>query len=179
MTIEILAEGRFGRFVRDGSYEFVQRTGCTGVVSIVALTDTEELIFVEQYRRPVDRRTIELVAGLVGDEVGTESLLEAARRELLEEAGYHARQIEPLFVGPSAGGILSSIVNYYFAWDLEQRHNGGGVEGEGITVHHVPLKDAYEWLLEQSRTEVLVDPKVFLGIAAAERNRHRLSKAWR
>ena len=129
MSIETLPERRFGRFVSDGNSEFVQRTGCTGVVSIVALNNNEDLIFVEQYRRPVDRRTIELVAGLVGDEVGTESLLEAARRELLEEAGYHARQIGPVFEGRSAGGNHSSMGNYYVAGDLEQRSRPSSCTG--------------------------------------------------
>ena len=38
---------------------------------------------------------------------------------------------------------------------------------EDITVHVVPVADAYGWLQRQSAGEVLVDPKAFLAIAVA------------
>lgn len=162
----ILGEGRFVRLLESNGYEYAERKGCTGVVSVVALTDRRELVFVEQYRPAVGGRTIELVAGLAGDE-GPESLEEAARRELLEEAGYAATSLELLMVGPSAGGISTSRVHFYLARDAVRSEAGGGVEGEDITVHVVPVEEAHAWLGAQSRGAVLVDPKVFLGIAVA------------
>jgi NAD+ synthase (glutamine-hydrolysing) len=49
----------------------------------------------------VGQRVIEMPAGLVGDEPGQEeeSFESAARRELLEETGYEAASLEPLFAG--------------------------------------------------------------------------------
>ncbi len=164
--MNILGEGRFVRLLEENGYEYAERKGCTGIISVVAVTDRDELIFVEQFRPALGCRTIELVAGLAGDE-GPESLEEAARRELLEEAGYEAPTLELLMVGPSAGGISTSRVHFYLARGARRSHEGGGVEGEDITVHVIPVTDAYAWLQSRSQGEPLVDPKVFLGIAVA------------
>lgn len=162
----VLGEGRFVRLLESNGYEYAERKGCTGVVSVVALTDRGELVFVEQYRPALGARTIELVAGLAGDE-GPESMEEAARRELLEETGYAADSLALLMVGPSAGGISTSRVHFYFARGAVRSEAGGGVAGEDITVHVVPMDEAHAWLQAQTRGAVLVDPKVFLGIAVA------------
>jgi ADP-ribose pyrophosphatase len=164
--MNILGEGRFVRLLEENGYEYAERKGCTGIISVVAVTDRDELVFVEQFRPALGCRTIELVAGLACDE-GPESLEEAARRELLEEAGYEAATLELLLVGPSAGGISTSRVHFYLARGAMKTNAGGGVEGENITVHVIPVAEAYAWLQSRSQGETLVDPKVFLGIAVA------------
>lgn len=165
--MKVLGEGRFVRLLQDKDYEFAERKGCTGVISVVAVTDQGELVFVEQYRPALGCRTIELVAGLAGDE-GPESMEEAARRELLEEAGYDAPSLELLLVGPSAGGISTSRVHFYLARGAVKAHAGGGVADENITVHVVSASEAHGWIQAQSqRGDLMVDPKVFMGIAVA------------
>ena len=165
--MNILGEGHFVRLLEENGYEYAERKGCTGVISVVAVTDRDELVFVEQFRPAVGCRTIELVAGLAGDE-GPESMEEAARRELLEEAGYDAPSLELLMVGPSAGGISTSRVHFYLARGAMKAHAGGGVEGENITVHVVPVSEAHGWLQARSqRDDMMVDPKVFMAIAVA------------
>lgn len=165
--MKILGEGRFVRLREENGYEFAERKGCTGIISVVAVTDRDELVFVEQFRPALGCRTIELVAGLAGDE-GPESMEEAARRELLEEAGYDAPSLELLMVGPSAGGISTSRVHFYLARGAVKTHAGGGVSGEDITVHVVPAAAAHGWIQAQSQhDDLMVDPKVFMGIAVA------------
>ena len=68
----------------------------TGVVAIVAVTPACELILTEQFRRSVNRRVIDLPAGLSGDGPESEELVTAARRELIEETGYEARRLKLL-----------------------------------------------------------------------------------
>ena len=164
--MNILGEGRFVRLVERDSYEYAERKGCTGIISVVALTPDNELIFVEQYRHPVDARTIELVAGLAGDE-GEESLETAARRELLEEAGYQAGDLVSLMECPSSAGITSARFNYFLARDVVKVHEGGGVDDEDITVHVVPATESHAWLQAQNAAGLLVDPKVYFGLAVA------------
>jgi len=166
VAVNILGEGRFVRLVERDTYEFVERKGCTGIISVVALTAADEMIFVEQYRHPVEGRTIELVAGLVGDEC-PESLETAARRELLEETGYAAGELQYLLECPSAGGITAARVNFFLARDVAQVHAGGGVDGEDITVHAVPVAEVHGWLQRQNGAGLLIDPKVYLGLSVA------------
>ena len=59
----ILSEGNYlGLYERDG-WEFADRPNATGVVGILPLTSNSEVILVEQFRRPVNARVIEIPAG--------------------------------------------------------------------------------------------------------------------
>jgi ADP-ribose pyrophosphatase len=60
-------------------------------VCIVALTDEDEVVLVEEYR-PKHRRSFLTVPGGAVD--AGEDVIEAARRELAEESGYHAGTVE-------------------------------------------------------------------------------------
>ncbi len=64
--------------------------------SIVALTDDQQILIVRQYRPAVERYTLELPSGLVDP---GETPAQTAHRELLEETGYDAANVEDL--GPS------------------------------------------------------------------------------
>lgn len=164
--MKILGEGRFVRLLEKDAYEYVERKGCTGVISVIAITASSEMVFVEQFRPALGSRTIELVAGLAGDE-GEESLEAAARRELFEETGYEAGEFQFLMEGPSSGGISTSRIAFYLARDAVRVGEGGGVADENITVHTVPVAEAFTWLQQQSQGPALVDPKAFLGVAVA------------
>jgi len=59
-----------------------------GAVAVLALSDADEVLLICQYRHPVGRLLWEIPAGL--RDVPSEPLVETARRELLEEAGYLA-----------------------------------------------------------------------------------------
>ena len=101
-TRTILHTGKFLALVKEGHWEFADRVNATGAAIIIAVTKEQKLLLVEQYRTPVHSRTIELPAGIIGDEPGStdESIAEAARRELFEETGYTAEHIEAVTTGP-------------------------------------------------------------------------------
>ena len=61
--------------------------------AIVAITEEGQILAVRQYRPAVERYTIELPSGIVDP---GESPGETARRELLEETGYQADDVEVL-----------------------------------------------------------------------------------
>ena len=67
-----LYTGEFLALVREGHWEYVERVNATGAAIIVAVTDDAKLLLVEQYRIPCHARTIEMPAGLIGDETGTD-----------------------------------------------------------------------------------------------------------
>ena len=101
-----LGEGRFLTLERRNGWEFVDRPGVDDVAVIIAVTDDDQAVFVEQYREPVRAKMIEWAAGLVGDEEGDdgEHLIDAANRELEEETGFRAAKLTVLGRMPSCGG---------------------------------------------------------------------------
>ena len=103
-TPETLFETRWLKVQRLDHWDFVRRPQADSCVGILAITPNQEIILVEQFRIPIQRRVIEIPAGIVGDEpefLG-ESLAAAAARELLEETGYRAGTIEPLIATPTS-----------------------------------------------------------------------------
>lgn len=162
----ILAAGRHLRLVSQDGWEFAERAGVTGVVAIVAVTDDGRIVLTEQFRAPIGGRVIDLPAGLAGDVPGgeTEELAEAARRELLEETGYEAREIRYLAHGPSSAGMTSEIITFFRAEGLKKVGPGGGEASEDIVVHEVPLERIDGWLRDRMSRGVQVETKLFAGL---------------
>jgi ADP-ribose pyrophosphatase len=135
-------------------------------VAIVAITDDRRLLLVEQFRVPLSKYVIELPAGLVGDTPGEqhENLADAARRELIEETGFEAADMQWLAAGPSSAGLTSEVVDFFLAIRPKRVSAGGGDHHENIVVHEVPLDGAPQWLAERSQAGMLVDPKVYAGL---------------
>ncbi|HKO02337.1 MAG TPA: NUDIX hydrolase [Thermoanaerobaculia bacterium] len=150
-------------FTRDG-WEFVERKSAKEAVAVIATTDDGKLVLTEQYRRPVDHRVIDVPAGLIGDEGDTNDPAATAKKELEEETGYRCTAVERLARGPSSPGITSEIVHLYRATGLTREGAGGGVGGEDITVHAVPLRDIRDWLRDKEREGVLIDLKVWSAL---------------
>src|ERR1039458_2208649 len=106
-----LHTGKFLALIKEGHWEYVDRVKAKGVAIIVAVTAEQNILLVEQYRIPVHARTIELPAGIIGDEPGStnETNAEAARRELLEETGYateHMVEIVKWLARKAKTGVL-------------------------------------------------------------------------
>jgi ADP-ribose pyrophosphatase len=161
-TPETLFETRWLGLYRIGHWDFVRRPNSDAAVGILAITPDEEIILVEQFRIPMQRQVIEIPAGLVGDEVefAGESLAETARRELMEETGYRAGTIVPLIASPTSAGMTSEFTHLFHATDLVRESEGGGVGGENIKVHHVPLSGLREWFAAREAEGMLIDFKI-------------------
>jgi len=164
--VSILYSGKFLSLINEGVWEYVDRVKGTGAAVILALTEEQKILVVEQYRVPVRARTVELPAGIIGDQPvsSKESAAEAARRELLEETGYAAEHFECLMAGPSCSGLTSERVTLFRALGLRRIGKGGGVANEDITVHEIPIVEVRMWLEAKARTGILIDPKVYSGL---------------
>ncbi len=171
---QVVAEGKFLRMVKSGRWEFVERTNCSGAVVMIAVTEDDRLLLVEQLRVPLGARVIELPAGLVGDLPGesAEGWAEAARRELLEETGYEADRFEPVVSGPISAGLSNETATLCLARGARRVGPGGGDGVEDIAVHAVPLAGVERWLDERRAAGLLVDVKVYAGLYFAMKARH-------
>jgi ADP-ribose pyrophosphatase len=56
--------------------------------------------------------------------------------------------------------MTSEIIHLFHATGLVREHAGGGVAGENIVVHHVPLAKLREWLREQEGEGKIIDFKI-------------------
>jgi ADP-ribose pyrophosphatase len=132
----------------------------------LAITESREIILVEQFRVPLQRRVIELPAGLAGDAQSDkqETLIQAAKRELLEETGYEARHMEYLTDGPSSPGLSTEVITFFRAQGLRKVSEGGGEGSENIIVHAVPLERLTFWLDFKQREGCLIDCKIFTAL---------------
>lgn len=169
---ETLFNGRWLRIRKRGTWEFAERTNPGGAVIVVATTDADEVLFVEQYRVPIECLTIEMPAGLVGDLEGQahEGVVETAQRELEEETGYRAGRIDFVMAGPSSAGMSNEQVAFVRARGLQRVGAGGGDETEEIVVHHVPREGVAAWLAERAAAGYSIDPKLYAGLYFLERD---------
>jgi ADP-ribose pyrophosphatase len=165
-TRTVLGCGKFLRLVRDGRWEFVERTNARGGVAIVAVTDQREYILTDQFRPAVGCRVIDLPAGLSGDVQGQENEAASfsALRELVEETGFDADELEHLGDCPSSPGLTSELISYFLARTVRRVSAGGGVEHEQIQVRTPKLRTITRWLSQQVAEGKLIDPKVYAGL---------------
>ncbi len=163
---QTLAEGRHLRFVVSNGWEFVERPKISGIVVIVGTTDHGGLVLVSQWREPVKAWVVELPAGLAGDISGseTESLAEAAKRELWEETGCVAESMVPILEGPPSAGLSSEVVTFFRARAVKRLGRGGGEGDERVRTHVVSLSALGDWVAAMQAKGMMVDPKVFAGV---------------
>ena len=169
-TPEIMWAGKFITAKRDGRWEYVPRRRGIRAAVIIAVDesgpDAPCLILVEQYRVPLGKSCLELPAGLVGDGAGEENeeAETAAIRELEEETGYRAAQMENLGEFYSSPGLVSESFTLFRARGLTRVHDGGGTEGENIIVHRVPLSEVRSYVEARRAEGMALDVKLLIAL---------------
>ena len=161
---ETVWEGKYLAAKRRGQWEYVTRTRGIHAAVILAI-DAGHVILVEQYRVPLGCNCLELPAGLVGDDVEGEAAEAAAIRELEEETGYRARGMTGLGLYYSSPGMVSEGFTLLRAEGLTRISEGGGVGGEDILVHRVPLGELPAFVAAKRAEGCAIDVKLLLLLA--------------
>lgn len=167
-AVETMWEGRFITAKREGTWEYVSRSRGIQAGVILAIEEAPDgphILLVEQYRVPLKARCLELPAGLIGDDHEDEAPADAAARELEEETGYHAAQMEDLGRFYSSPGMVSESFTLFKATGLTKTSEGGGTEGEDIIVHRVPLGEVANYIQAKRREGMALDVKLLLLLA--------------
>jgi ADP-ribose pyrophosphatase len=159
--VEVMWEGKYVRALRRGKWEFVGRVG--DVRAVVILAEFEgKVILVDQPRVPIGHRCLELPAGLVGDEDPNATVEGTAVKELEEETGFTARNVERLGDFYSSPGMVSESFTLVRAHGVTKVGEGGGIQDEDINVHLV-ARDEIPAFVEQMRAEGFgIDVKLLL-----------------
>ncbi len=115
-----------------------------GAVAILALDERDRVLMIRQYRHPVARQLWEIPAGL--RDVSGEALVDTARRELLEETGYAARDWHALVDSYASPGITSERIRIFLARGLAAAESDYQREGEEkfLRTAWVPLAEAVQ-----------------------------------
>ncbi len=114
------------------------------IVAIVALTTENEIIIEKHFRIPMRGYVLEFPAGLM-DKIG-ESEIEVARRELLEETGYVAENVELLVEGPFNMGLSNAEMAIYLGTGATKIAEPELEATEDIEVIKIPLKNFFYFL---------------------------------
>ncbi len=130
-----------------------------GSVAIVALNDEDSVLLVNQFRASVGRALLEIPAGTL--EAG-EDAEACALRELQEETGYVAGNIEELHVFYTSPGFCNERIWLYLATSLKEGPQHMESD-EGIEVVKLPLNTA----LEMIGSGEICDGKTILGLSVA------------
>jgi 8-oxo-dGTP pyrophosphatase MutT (NUDIX family) len=117
------------RSPRTGEIREIQAIRSPGWVLVLGLTPQAEVVMVRQYRHGTEQICLELPGGLVDADDASAAL--SAQRELLEETGYKAQELELMGECFPQPAILSNRCFFYLA-----RNDAG----EDIEVLTVPLK---------------------------------------
>jgi ADP-ribose pyrophosphatase len=131
-----------------------------GAVGVVAIDDDGEVLLVRQFRSALGAPLLEIPAGTLGE---GEEPLTCALRELEEETGYSAGQIEELYAFYSSPGFSNERIWLFLATDLSPGPQRPETD-EIIEVVKLPLSRALEMVAEGG----VCDGKSILGLIAGQ-----------
>lgn len=164
--VEIAWQGKWIVAKRQGKWEYVARARGMRAVVIVAIDDGHVLL-VEQPRVPLGKRSLEMPAGLIGDDIEGDTVEAAARRELEEETGYRCETVLDLGEYYASPGMVSESFTLVRAEGLTRVGAGGGVEGEDIVVHRVPMAGIADFIAAKRAEGLAIDVKLLLLLSAS------------
>lgn len=143
-----------------------------GAVAVLVLDDDDRVLLIKQYRHPVRTRDWEIPAGLL--DVRHEPALEAARRELAEEADLVASDWAVLVDYFTTPGGSSEAIRIFLARGVSATDAPFDREHEeaDMELRWVPLDDCVDAVLARR----LGNPSLVIGVLAAAAARAR---GWR
>lgn len=118
-----------------------------GAVAVIQVTRDQKILFVEQYRKPLEKSLIEIPAGLL--EQG-EKPEETAIRELEEETGYTTSKLTYVTSFYTSPGFSNEFIHIYQTNELEPLEEAvEGDEDEFIELVELTLNEAKEYMRQQ------------------------------
>jgi ADP-ribose pyrophosphatase len=102
-------------------------------VNVIALTTDGQFVLIRQYRHGLGQYNYELAAG-VHDKEG-QTILDAAKRELMEETGYGGGTWKEYMVVSANPSTHSNLTHCFLATGVEKLGKQKLDVGEDITVH--------------------------------------------
>lgn len=153
------------RFAGDDGHEFTRDViRHPGAVGVLPLHADGTVTVVRQYRAPIEAELVEIPAGI--RDVPDEPLATTAARELAEEVGLAAGELEHLCAFHTAAGNTDELVHVFLATDLaEVDRDQQGPEEEAMTVERYPVDE----LVAMVERGDITDAKTIIGVLLVAR----------
>ncbi|TQE92429.1 NUDIX domain-containing protein [Ureibacillus terrenus] len=136
-----------------------------GAVAIIPITRDGKIVFVEQYRKALERSIVEIPAGKL--EPGEDPAV-CARRELEEETGYGAGELTYLLSFATSPGFANEIIHLYVAKDLYKIEEKRTLdEDEFVSIIEATIEEAEEMIENRQ----IYDAKTAYGVLWAKMNK--------
>lgn len=154
------------------NWEAVERVNSNGIIAVVPVTKNGELLLIRQFRPVVNNFAIEFPAGL--NDKG-ESLIDAAKRELIEETGYTAEEFIFLAEGPLSSGMSTEIMTVFLAKNIFPassllKHQFPPEESEDIEIIKTPIPMLFENIENFRKNGDYIDLKIYGLLEMAKRH---------
>ena len=122
--------------IKNGDKEIKREVLKTGnsVSAIIKDTVKNKYIFVSQYRPGAEGLMLEIVAGKIDTGENPE---EAIKREIMEETGYKVDYYNHIYDFYYSPGVSTEICSLFYVEVSDKINEGGGIDGEGITLVEV------------------------------------------
>ena len=162
---QILHRGRVYNLIRENvtldngvttDMEFVEHPGAT---AIIPMLDESRIILLKQYRHALRKYIWEIPAGTIDPQ---ESVINCAKRELIEETGYSAEQWQKLGEMTPVPGYSDERIHIYLATDLLLAGQNLDKD-EIINIHEIEFNEA----LEMVNAGKIQDAKSITGLFLA------------
>lgn len=128
-----------------------------GAVAIMAITDDEKIVLVEQFRKPLEKTLVEIPAGKLDEGEDPE---DCARRELEEETGYRCGELISVASFYTSPGFADEICYFYLAKDLVRTNQRQLDEDEFVEVVELTFPEALQYIEKQK----IHDAKTIIAI---------------
>jgi ADP-ribose pyrophosphatase len=142
----------------DGSSRVREIVEHAAGAAVVGVDGDGQVLLVRQLRPAVGANLLELPAGLVD---AGEQPIETARRELREETGFAALNVEPLVSFYTSPGFSTELLHIFLATTLEEVGVNPDAE-EDIELVRMPLAQAIDQVLNRE----ISDAKTVAGLLA-------------
>lgn len=142
---------------REAEREIVEHPGA---VAIIPFISEDKIIILEQYRKAIDEVILEIPAGKLHKD---EALEKCARRELEEETGFKAKEMQYLGRMTMAPGFSDEIIYLYSAKGL-YKGNVNWDEDEFINMKEMSIKE----IKEAVKNNKIIDAKTIAALAYIE-----------
>ncbi|RDW21987.1 NUDIX hydrolase [Oceanobacillus chungangensis] len=137
-----------------------------GAVAVIPITKDNKIVFVEQYRKPLEKSLVEIPAGKLEDGENPET---AAIRELEEETGYTTNELSFVTSFYTSPGFADELITIYITDTIEKlTEHVAGDDDEFVEIIELTLDEAKQYV-EDGRIQDAKTNYAILYLHALER----------